>query len=168
MIDGDRNRPECNGRFTTAAGMGWQSPEGELFSVGPDVHCSATVATLTEPRVLAPERNNANFDERRQQRVSARNLWVPKTHPSSSGRESVLVDDAAQDVGSSEMFGVDVAGEGRSGVGVGRCALAEGSVRSVEVVVLDVLAEHGFEMTPSEDEYPVEAIAGRCPRIARR
>jgi len=61
------------------------------------------------------------------------------------------VDDAAQDVGSSEMFGADVAGERRSGVGVGRCALAEGSVRSVEVVVLDVLAEHGFET--SEDEH---------------
>ena len=30
-------------------------------------------------------------------------LWVPKTHPPSSGDESVLVDEAAQDVGSSEL-----------------------------------------------------------------
>ena len=30
---------------------------------------------------------------------------------------------------------------------------------TVRVVVLDVLGEHGFEVAPSEDEHPVEALA---------
>ena len=64
-----------------------------------------------------------------------------------------------QHVGSSELFGVDVADEGRSRVGLGRCALAEGPVGTVGVVVLDVLAEHDFEVAPSQDEHPVQALA---------
>ncbi len=82
-------------------------------------------------------------------------LWVAKTHPASSGDESVLVDETAQDVGSLDLFGVDVADEGRSRVGLVRCALAEGPVGTVRVVVLDVLGEHDFEVAPSEDEHPV-------------
>ena len=90
-------------------------------------------------------------------------LWVPRTHPPSSGDESVLVDEAAQDVGSSEPFGVEVADEGRSRVGLGRCALAEGPVGSVGVVVLDLLGQHDLEVAPSQDEHPVQALgAGWC------
>jgi hypothetical protein len=69
------------------------------------------------------------------------------------------VDEAAQDVGSLEVRVVGLTGRSRSGVGVGRCLLAEGPVRTVPVVVLDVLAEHGFEVTSSEDEHSVEAIS---------
>jgi len=63
--------------------------------------------------------------------------------------------EAAKYVGSSEVFGVDVADEGRSRVGLVRCALAEGPVGTVRVVALDVLGEHDFEVAPSEDEHPV-------------
>jgi hypothetical protein len=84
---------------------------------------------------------------------------VPRTHPPSSGDESILVDEVAQDVSSSELSGVDVADEGRSRVGVGRCMLAEGLVGTVRVVVLDVPGEHDFEVAPSEDEHPVQALA---------
>ena len=38
-------------------------------------------------------------------------------------------------------------------------ALDEGPVRAVLVVVLDILAEHGFEVTSSKDERAVEALA---------
>ena len=34
-------------------------------------------------------------------------------------------------------------------------------MRTVPVVVLDVLAEYGFEVTPSEDEHAVEAFSSR-------
>jgi hypothetical protein len=51
------------------------------------------------------------------------------------------MDEAAHDVGSSEMRAADVADRSRGRIGVGRCALAEGLVGRVPVVVLDVLAE---------------------------
>jgi len=84
---------------------------------------------------------------------------VPKTHPPSSRDESVLVDEAAQNVGSSELFGVDVADRAASHLGIGWWALAEGPVRTVRVVVLDVFAEHNFKVTSSEDEHPIEALS---------
>ena len=40
----------------------------------------------------------------------------------------------------------------------GRCALVEGALRALRVVVLDVLGEHGFEETSSEDKHLVEAF----------
>ena len=54
---------------------------------------------------------------------------------------------------------VDVADGARSRLGLGRCALTQGPVRTVPVVVLDVPAEDGFEVTPSKDEHPVEALS---------
>ena len=43
------------------------------------------------------------------------------------------------------------------------------TMRTVLVEVLDVLAEHGFEVTPSEDEHAVEALSpDGALRIARR
>jgi hypothetical protein len=68
------------------------------------------------------------------------------------------VDEAAQDVGSLELFGVDVADEGRSRVELGRCALVEGPVRTVRVVVLDVLGEQDFEVVPPRTSM-VQALA---------
>ena len=41
---------------------------------------------------------------------------------------------------------------------VGRCEL-EGAVRPVLVVVAAVHAQHSFEMSASEDEDPIEAVA---------
>lgn len=48
------------------------------------------------------------------------------------------MNEVALDLGSSELFGVDVAGEGGSRVGLGRYALAEGPEGTVRVVVLNV------------------------------
>ena len=50
-------------------------------------------------------------------------------------------------------------GRSRRGVGVGRCLLAKGPLRTLPVAVLDVLAEQGFEVTSSEDEHSVEAFS---------
>ena len=50
---------------------------------------------------------------------------VPETHPPSSRDESVLVDEAAQNVGSSELFGVDVADRAANHLGIGWWALAD-------------------------------------------
>ena len=69
------------------------------------------------------------------------------------------MDEAAQNVGSSELFGVDVADRAASHLGIGWWALAEGPVRTVRVVVLDVFAEHNFKVTSSEDEHPIEALS---------
>ncbi len=44
-----------------------------------------------------------------------------------------------------------------------RCLLAEGAVRALQVVVLDVLGEHRLEVTSSEDEHLVEAFAPDGP-----
>jgi len=71
-------------------------------------------------------------------------LWVPRTHPPSSGDHPVLVDEAAQTIGSSEPGEVDVAYERRSRSERRRRTLAERSVGTVGVVVLDVLGEHGL------------------------
>jgi hypothetical protein len=86
-------------------------------------------------------------------------LWVPKTHPSCSRNESVLVDETAQDVRSLEVRAVGLTGRRRSHVGVARCLVAERPVRPVSVVVLDVLGEDGFEVAPFENEHPVQALA---------
>ncbi len=83
---------------------------------------------------------------------------MPRTHPPSSSDKSILVDEVAQDVGSSELFGVDVAVEDGSRVGLGWCALAERLVGRVRVVVLDVLGEHDLEVAPFEDEHPLQAL----------
>ena len=69
------------------------------------------------------------------------------------------MDDAAQNVGSSESFGVDVVDRATSHVGLGLWALVEGPVRTVRVVVLDVFAETGFDVASSEDEHPIEALS---------
>jgi hypothetical protein len=58
-----------------------------------------------------------------------------------------------------EVRAVGLTGRSWSGVAGGRCLLAKGLVRTVPVVVLDVLAEHGFEVTSSEDEHAVEALS---------
>jgi hypothetical protein len=91
----------------------------------------------------------------------AENLWVPTTHPCRSCNHSIFMDDATQDVGSSEMHPLGLAGRSRSHVGLGWCALVEGAVRPVRVVVLDVLAEDDLEVAPSEDEHAVEVLPER-------
>lgn len=97
-------------------------------------------------------------------------MWVPKTHLTRSCNHAVFVDEGAQDVGSLEVRAVGLTGRSRSGVGVGRCALAEGPVRTVRVVAFDVFAEHGFEVMSSEDEHSVEALSpgGALVGIMRR
>ena len=70
------------------------------------------------------------------------------------------MDEAAQDVGSSEPVGVDAADdEGRHLVGLGQSALAKGPVGTVRVVALDVLTEHRCQVATSEHEHPVQALA---------
>ena len=72
---------------------------------------------------------------------------VPRTHPPSSGNHPVLVDEAAQVIGSSWPGEVDVTDVRRSRVESGRRTLAEGTVGAVGVVVLDVLGEHGLQVS---------------------
>lgn len=119
--------------------------------MGPDVHCSATVAALTEARVSAPVRNNANFDELRQQRVSARNR---PDHATS--RYSWMRLPRTSDRRSSSAF--DVADQARSHVGLGWWALTEGPVRTVPVVVLST-REARPRVASSEDGDAVEAFS---------
>src|SRR5579875_1814137 len=54
---------------------------------------------------------------------------------------------------------MDVTDQRRSRVESGGRTLAERPVGPVRVVVLDVLGEDCFEVTPSEDEHPVKALA---------
>jgi hypothetical protein len=71
-----------------------------------------------------------------------------ETHPPRSCNHAVFMDEAALDVGSLEVRAVGLTGRIRSGVAGGRCLLAEGLVRTVPVVVLDVLAEHVHSAVP--------------------
>jgi hypothetical protein len=88
-------------------------------------------------------------------------LWVPRTHPPSSGNYPVLMDDASHSVGPSQPGKVDVADE-RVRTGSRRRTVAERSVGTVRVVVLDVLGEHGLQMAAAEDGHPVKALAPQC------
>ena len=82
----------------------------------------------------------------------------------------VLVGDAALPVGSSWPGDVNVADGRERHIRCSRGALSEGAVWSVRVVMLDVLAEDCLEVTASEDERPVEAVAphGADPPLADR
>lgn len=51
----------------------------------------------------------------------------------------------------------------RGAVQVVGCDEGQGALRSVAVVVLDVLVQDGFEMTASEDEHPVQAFSSKGP-----
>ena len=82
-----------------------------------------------------------------------------ETDPHRSCNHPVFVDEAARDAGSLEVPAAGLTGRSRTGVAGGRCPLAGGPVRTVPVVVLDVLAEHGFEVTSSEVEHVVEALS---------
>lgn len=84
---------------------------------------------------------------------------MPKTHPSSSSDHPVLVDESPEAIGSSEVGEVGVAKKERGPTGRGRRALAEGPMRPVRVVMLDVLGEDGLEMPPAEDEHAIKALA---------
>ena len=68
----------------------------------------------------------------------------------------ILVDQAAKVVASSDAD--VVAGRRDVGPGVG-WLLAEGPVRPVGVVVIDIFAENVAEMSPADDEDPVGALA---------
>ena len=79
----------------------------------------------------------------------------------------ILVDQAAEQVASSDA---DVVAWGREmGAAVG-WLLAEGPVRPVGVVVIDVFAEDVVEMSPAGDEDAVGALAPRAgdPPLADR
>ncbi len=69
------------------------------------------------------------------------------------------MDNAAQDVGSAEVHAVGVGDRGHRRVAVARCALEEGPVRTVLVVLLDVLSEHELKVASSEDNTAVETLA---------
>jgi hypothetical protein len=69
------------------------------------------------------------------------------------------MNEAAADVGSAEIFSVDVGDRARSHKDLGWGALTKGPVGTVRVVTLGILAEHGFEVAPSEDEDPIEALS---------
>ena len=71
----------------------------------------------------------------------------------------VLVGDAALPVGSSWPGDVNVADGRERHIRCSRGALSEGAVWSVRVVMLDVLAKDCLEVTASEDERPVQALA---------
>jgi hypothetical protein len=73
-------------------------------------------------------------------------LSVPRTHPPSSGNHPVLVDEAAQTIGSSYPGEVDVAGVRRSRVESGRRTLVERPVGTVAPANVVVPAESGPSM----------------------
>src|ERR1035438_8205222 len=71
----------------------------------------------------------------------------------------ILVDQAAEPVASSDAE--VVVGRRGGDLGVGWC-LAEGPMRPVSVVVIDVLAEDVVQMSPAGDQDAVGALAPRA------
>jgi hypothetical protein len=69
------------------------------------------------------------------------------------------VDEAAKVVGSSQASEVDIADQRRCRIGHGWRPLVEIAVGAVGVVVLDVRGEDCFEVSASEDQHPVKALA---------
>ena len=80
---------------------------------------------------------------------------------------AVLVNDAAEHVVATD-FVSRVSGAGP--VAGDRYLKVDSSMRTVGVVVLDVLGEHDFEVAPSQDEQPVQAFAtdGTYPSLGVR
>ena len=97
-------------------------------------------------------------DERRRRRGGGRasGCGCREPHPPGSGDHPVVMDEAAQTVGSSHLGGVDVVDRRRRRVERGRRMLGQ---RAAGVVVRDVPGEHGFEVAASEDDHVVEAFA---------
>jgi hypothetical protein len=87
------------------------------------------------------------------------NLWVPNTHPGSSRDKPVLVNEAAEDVCSSKAHGVGVLDRIRCECQVARRPLVQGAVRTIAVVVREILGQDLLEMTASEDKEPVQTLS---------
>ena len=86
-------------------------------------------------------------------------LWVPRIHPPSSGGDPVLMDEAAEPVGSSHPGEVDIAEERGSRIERGWRPLVQRAMRALGVVMLDVLDEYGLHVATAEYEHSVEALA---------
>ena len=86
-------------------------------------------------------------------------MWVPRTRPPSSSDHPVLMDEAAQTIGSSQLGEVWLRVVLRSRFQCGWRSLAERAVGAVGVVMLDVLGKDCHEVVAPEDEHPVEAFA---------
>ena len=87
-------------------------------------------------------------------------LWVPKTGIPSSGGDLVLVEEANEPVTPTNRAEVNHARSVRQGTSWG--ALIKGAVRSMGVVVLDVELQHTFEVTPAEDEQPIQTLPAQA------
>src|SRR5450755_3625751 len=90
------------------------------------------------------------------------------------GHRVVLVNESAQHVVTTDVLGCRGSGGGRSG---GHVEL-DTSMRTLVVVVADILTKDSFEVTLAQNEQPVEALRsdgphptfciGICPRRANR
>ena len=86
-------------------------------------------------------------------------LCLPNTHPPRSRNESVLVYQSGENVVTSQPSRIWLVDRMRGFSQVVRCLLAQGSMRTVLVVVSDVLSQYLLEMTAPEDEEPIEALS---------
>ncbi len=105
---------------------------------------------------------------RNEVRDSFADLWVPKTHPPRSCNHAVFVDEAAQDVGSLE--GARCRPHRSEPEWCRRWTVPAGrGTGAVPVLVLDVLAEFGFEVTSSEarSRRPSDGLVGHMRAVIR-
>jgi hypothetical protein len=77
----------------------------------------------------------------------------------------ILVDEAAEDV---EPMDVERRGSDDCSVAGRRNTEADASVRTLFVVVADVLAKNPVQVTTAENDYPAEALCPHCPYPALR
>jgi hypothetical protein len=84
---------------------------------------------------------------------------VPNTHQSSSCNEPVLVDESAKDLRFSQSLRVRIVDRSRHRSQGLWSLLVQSAVRTVLVVVSDVLGQDLLEMTSTENEDPVETLS---------
>ena len=95
----------------------------------------------------------------RRDRVTVAPCRCRELHPASSHDESVLVNESAQNVGSSQHGWIECTDRSRLACrGLWR-PLVERSVRAMAVVVAEVLGEDGFKVAATKDEEPIETLA---------
>jgi hypothetical protein len=84
---------------------------------------------------------------------------VPTTHPTSSRHEPVFEDESAKDLCSSQSLRVRNMDRSRHQNQALWSPLIQSKVRTMFVVVSDVLDEDLMEMASTEDEDPVETLS---------
>lgn len=84
---------------------------------------------------------------------------MPDTHPCRSCHHPVLVDQPTEPIGATEPAGIEF--ERGRGITVRRLrrTLAKRAVGPMGVLVLDILGEDRLQVTPAEDQHPIEAVS---------